>query len=623
MEMGIQRESDSSSRQFLHARDVRSLGMLVLVVVAAWCFATGKGISARWDMPSTYVDATYSDFLGMCGYLQSLHGWAALPYGPKVASDLAAPDTLNWNAIVTTDEAVQFVFSTLIRVFGLFTGFNLGVLLGHVAAAVTFYLVARTWLDAVPLWSFLGGLAFGLAPYLFAEAPHHITCQYCWHLPLFPVVWAWVATDSGLRWRSRRFWQACAIALVTGIQNPYYTLIFCQLTLLGGAVAAWREQSRAALLTAVAVVGVAAAGFFVGNVDTIAYRMTHGSGDSPIVAEREYKWMDIYGFKLVDMFIPWVTHHSQAFAKFGLAHRQASVLNDEEGCAYLGLLGIACLLFLVSVSMRALIEGRSKDVPHEVWWVLWIVLFFNTGGLNALIASFTGFTLFRTGIRYAVMILVIVLLFAVRRLSVWQRDCSDQQSPEMLQIAVPTAAAAACLLVLWDQVPRGPTTEQTALIEAVVESDRAFVHEMETALPEKAMVFQLPVMEGRPVRGVANWDHYRPSLYSQSLHWSNGALSGTKTLAWQQALQRRMFQGSNIHQELEQVRLNGDNVREAVDELRDKGFAAIYLNRNGFPDRGQSLMAACGELGYQKPPIVSAAGDLACIFLVDSAGKAP
>jgi hypothetical protein len=69
--------------------------------------------------------------------------------------------------------------------------------------------------------------------------------------------------------------------------------------------------------------------------------------------------MDIYGFKLVDLFIPPITHHSTSLAKFGLEHRQASVLNDEEGSGYLGLLGIGCLLFLVGTAVRAMVEGRA------------------------------------------------------------------------------------------------------------------------------------------------------------------------------------------------------------------------------------------------------------------------
>jgi len=343
--------------------------------------------------------------------------------------------------------------------------------------------------------------------------------------------------------------------------------------------------------------------------------MIRGSGDGPIVAERQYKWMDIYGFKVVDMFIPSFTHHSETFAKFGIAHRQASVLNDEEGCAYLGLLGICCLLALVAATGKSLLDGKLAAVPREAWWVLWIVLFFNTGGLNSLLAAFTGFTLFRTACRYSVVILVISLLYAVQRLSQWQRDAAARYPADLLRVGTLTAAIAACLLVIWDQVPRAPTAEKTEVIRKVVESDRQFVGNLQSRLPEKAMIFQLPVMDGTPLPGVPGSDHYRPYLHSTSLHWSNGALPGSKTLQWQQSVQQKLVTGATIDQQAQQVRFNIGNVRQAVDEMQRKGFAAIYVNRNGFPDRGKGLFDALLELGYDAPPIYSPAGDLACVVL--------
>ncbi|MFM8954029.1 MAG: hypothetical protein ACKOOF_13375, partial [Planctomycetaceae bacterium] len=496
--------------------------------------------------------------------------------------------------------------------------FNLALLFGHLAAAATFYFVATRWLRATPAWAFVGGLAFGLAPYLFAESPHHINCVYAWHIPLFPIVWTQVVSGQGLLWRSKSWWQALAIAFVTGLFFPYYTFVFCQLTLLGGAVLAWKQRARTTLLSAAAVVAAAAAGFFVGNLDTLTYRMVHGAGDGPIVAERQYKWMDIYGFKVVDMFIPSVTHHSETLAKFGLAHRQASVLNDEEGCAYLGLLGICCLLALVAATVRAFLDGKLAAVPIQAWWVLWIVLFFNTGGLNSLFAAFTGFTLFRTACRYSVVILVISLLYAVQRLSDWQRQAAGRYPADMLRIGTITAAIAACLLVIWDQVPRAPAAEQTTLVAKLVESDRAFVGKLQATLPDKGMIFQLPVMDGTPLPGVPASDHYRPYVYSASLHWSNGALPGSKTLQWQQSVQQKLVTGATVDQHAQQVRFNIGNVRQAVDEMRQKGFAAIYVNRNGFPDRGKGLFDALLEIGYDTPPIYSPAGDLACVVLGDS-----
>ena len=587
-------------------------GLLVLVSLA-WCVAYAKYTPSAWSLPTTYGDPVYADFLAGSALVKARSEGHLTPFGWKTIPDLGAPGVANWSETPTPDELLIFLFGVFASMFGLFAGFNVGVLVGHLAAAATFYLVARRWLKASPAWSFVGGLAFGLAPYLFTESPHHVNCQYAWHLPLFPIVWTWVATDPGLQWRSRRFWQSIAIGFVTGLQNPYYTFVFCQLTLLGGAVLAWRQRSRAALMPVAAVVAAAAAGFLASNLDTISYRMAHVAGEAPLVAERQYKWMDIYGFKVVDMFIPWITHHSEAFASFGLAHRQASVLNDEEGCAYLGLVGLGCLLFLVGRSARALAEGRAKDVPLAAWWVLWIVLFFNTGGLNSLIASFTGFTLFRTACRYSVMILVIVLLYAAQRLSAWQRTAETRLAPDILRIGMVTAASAACLLVLWDQVPRTPTAERTAQIARAVESDRSLVEKLEATLPPRAMVFQLPVTDGTPLPGIGGSDHFRPYLYSRDLHWSGNPSS--ETLKWQQAVQQTLVEGASVDQQAGQLRFVTANVRKAVDGMRGKGFAAIYVNRNGFPDRGKGLFDALLDIGYEKPPIYSSAGDLACIVL--------
>jgi hypothetical protein len=122
-------------------------------------------------------------------------------------------------------------------------------------------------------------------------------------------------------------------------------------------------------------------------------------------------------------------------------------------------------------------------------------------------------------------------------------------------------------------------------------------------------------MDGTPIAGVPSSDHYRPYLYGNRLRWTHGAQPGTKTLQWQQAVQQKLVTGATVDQQAQQVRFNLDNVRQAVDEMRAKGFAAIYVNRNGFPDRGKGLFDALLELGYDAPPTYSPAGDLACIAL--------
>ncbi len=589
--------------------------MVILgITILAWCTANDMWSMAAWSLPTIYLDPVYSDFIGTCSYLKAMATGDFLPFGWKLLPDIGAPQGANWTTIPTPDELLLGFFGLLAKIFGLFTGFNIGVLLGHLTAATAFYFVARTEGASNP-WAGVGALAFGLAPYLFAESPHHVNCLYAWHIPLFVPVWRWLATEHGAPFRSRRFWLAIGVGVLTGLQNPYYTFVFCQLTLLGAAFVAWRTRSAAALVPALAVIGAAAIAFAVSNLDTFTYRLFRDVANAPFITQREYRWMDIYGFKLVDLFVPYIRHHSDTLAKFGLAHRQASVLNDEEGCAYLGMIGIACLLWLVAVSIRAMAERRELAVPLAAWQVLWIVIMFNTGGLNSIIAAFTGFTLFRTACRYSIVVLAIVLLWAARRLTAWQQDAKKGLPSDTLQIATSTAAAGLCLLVLWDQVPRAPAPEQVATIARQVAADRDFVAAMESALPAKAMVFQLPVMDGSPLPGVPSSDHYRPYLYSHGLRFTMGATKGSESEVWQQAVQKQLLAGATLNQQTQQIQFNQNSVAAAVDEMRKRGFEAIYVNRNGFPDRGKGLEKSLLELGYLKPPIDSAAGDLVCIPL--------
>jgi hypothetical protein len=584
--------------------------VLVGVVALGWCMAQGKLTAEDWGYPTTYLEPVYADFIGWCRGPMAVAAGEYVPYA--------------WNPGVAVDDLLTGLFGVLVWLFGLFPGWNLGVLVGHLAASVTFFLVARRGFGIATPWAFVGGLAFGLAPYQFAQQPHHINCQYIWHLPFFPLVWKWIATGTDLRFGSRRFWQAAAIGFVTGLQNPYFSNVFCQLVLVCGAVRAWQVQAWPALKPAVLVVATVMLAFLVSTGDTIAHRFwprpavaAAGSGSSPLVAEREYKWMDIYGLKLVDLFIPPVTHHSKELALFGRNHRAASILSDEEGSGYLGLLGIGCLLFLVGVAVRAMVEGRAEDVPLEAWWGLWIVVMFTTGGLNAIIAAFTGFTLFRTAIRYSVVLLLLALLYVGQRLTAWQVSASERLTTGLVRGVTVAATLLGSALVLWDQLPRTPTAEQRAAIAEAVDSDRAFVAAMEAALPlaadgSKPMVFQLPVLGGPGRPKIPSSHHVRPYLYSHNLHYSSGA--GGDALRWQREVERQLFRGAQRGDQQQATVLYEANVRQAIAMLRQRGFAAIYVNRAGYDDRAAGLEAMLRQLGLTGI-IESDRGDLLCVPL--------
>lgn len=100
-----------------------------------------------------------------------------------------------------------------------------------------------------------------------------------------------------------------------------------------------------------------------------------------------------------------------------------------------------------------------------------------------------------------------------------------------------------------------------------IEADRAWVKEVESALPAGSLVFQLP-----PHLAMANadyalhreYDHAIGYLFSRSLCWSWGYLPGFQQERWD--------------------RLSQLTPREQLKQLHGEGFAAVWLDRYGYVD---------------------------------------
>jgi len=56
------------------------------------------------------------------------------------------------------------------------------------------------------------------------------------------------------------------------------------------------------------------------------------------------------------------------------------------------------------------------------------------------------------------------------------------------------------------------------------------------------------------------------------------------------------------------------SLEDAVKKLRELGFLAILINRNGFPDKAKGFLQSLSTLGHSQL-IESPAGDLVCVVL--------
>jgi len=572
-------------------KEIVHITLLLVLAVACWCYFTGRTSVRAWQVPLEYgMKGADGDAQGVLAYFKAAQEGDFHPVGIIKASRLSAPYQAAWSDVPIVEKWEYYLPGVLARFVGLFAAANASIMAAQVLACLCFYLVARL-MNCKWWWAFAGGLVFGFSQFAMARSLHHMNVTHFWYVPFCVLIADWTTRNEMGDSRGQRYAFALFASFYMGTLNPYYTNMFLQLVLLGAFYQYFRQGWKP-VLQAAGIVGASALGFLVMNLDTFAYHLKHGSNPGGLV--RPYIWLELSALKFVDMLVPPPDHPLFGWmgqAYYGLPGKAGMVAFPCEvpPSCYLGLLGLGCLLWLAIVSVRRLVAEPGRNLPVEAWQVLWILAYSAVGGLNCL-AGVLGVNLFRSSTRYCIFILPILLLFAIKRLSKKRMD-----------IEVGIAAAGICALVaLWDQTP--PVAEAEAAITevaTVVDSDREFAQKIEARLPKGAMVFQIPIMEypESPAPGMPSYDHFRPYLHSKDLRFSFGGIKGRPWLEWQKDL------GQQKH-----------SFQDIVRAVESYGFAAVYVSRNGFQDKGEAILQAFKQLGYTEV-IENKLGDLFCVMI--------
>lgn len=588
MDAGPEMQGSCLRKLAMLRADIICALVLAVIAILTWCSVYNRWSRETWRIPLSYTESREkADAIWALAGIKAARDGHVWPFQFTDIPELGTPYVANWDDFPSAEKLLTTFPGVLARFIGIFAAANMAVMVGCILATVSFFAACRL-LGYSRIWSFAGALVFGFARYGFAHELHHYTLGYFWHVPLGLVVCRWVATGEGIDFRERRFIFAVVIAFLTGIQNVYYTNMFAQFVLFGGLVQ-WRRRGWRASLPAAIIIGVAASGFFLMNLSTFLYHHYHGPNTGAVI--RAYKWLEIFSLKMVDLVVPPPDHHLPLFARFGAWHALGAVLplGELPPAGYIGLVGIAALLWLAAHSVRRVVD-HSK-MPFEAWLVLWIILYSTVGGLNGVIGSF-GFVLFRATCRYVIFILCIVLMFAVKRLS----------SVKFKGALTPYLAALFIVsLAIWDQTPPTVTFEDLETTARAMASDRRFTMKMEKMLPANAMVFQFPVMNfpESSVPGVNPYDHFRPYLYSTHLRFSFGSEKGRPRELWQSEIERM-------------------NPAQMVEQLEKYGFSAIYVNRGGLNENGDRFLQALNEAAGGGGMIESDAHDMVCVILKPS-----
>ncbi len=554
--------------------------LLAAIAAVIWIAHHERWTLASWQLPTDY----YVDAQETLARLKAASEGDILPLRPQVIERLGAPFGAHWNAYPTPDKPLMLLLGGLVHVVGLYAAANLGLLLAQVSSTLAFYGVAR-WLRCRWEWAAALALLFSFTYQTVHRGLSHYSLVFTWTVPVgLGVVWL-VAGSHRLAWRRPGAWGCLAAGVALGVSNPYN--LFFWLQLLGWALV-WQwlgARRRPNLQIGAATLAVAGLAFAV--VQAEAWLHVEDTGALPLLA-RNYAGTEMYALKAVEMFIPPAYHSWDWLSFFGHRYTRWSGWRGEAFLPYLGLVGIAGFVWLALVALRRIAQRRS--VPGQALSIGWILAYASIGGVTNLLALYAGLQVFRATNRAAIFVVAIVLFFVAVRLSrlsgAW---------PAWLRLA---AAALVAGVGVGEQLPRREPAADTQAIAAAVAGDRAFGRELEAALPAGAKIFQLPVLgfpEVATPHQLNDYEHFRPYLASDTLQFSYGAAKYRARSRWQRDL-------------------DGRPMAEVVPRLEAYGFAALYLNRKGYADRGEGALRELAALGYTRR-IESPAGNQVAVLL--------
>lgn len=510
----------------------------------------------------------------------------------------------------------DLIYDIFIAVVGLFTknvgiGFNLYLLAVPFANALAAYCVFRCF-DLRRVLSVALALTYGLCPYVQQRLGGHIMLAAAEFVPFSILLCLWCAEDLTFNrprrgfWRDKRSWASLVMAFcIANNSGGYYAYFTCFLLCVVALCLLLRDGKLDRIVPALVTIGE-----IIGFTLTILLPMVWGAliGVGSTVTNGSYRsptGADIYGLRISSLLLSpngygWGKLAEWLGRYFHFLAVDENPMFNENSMGYLGIVGIfGFLLVLVLLFKTHDWQGGLTERP-TLADRLWVLGRMTVASL--LLATIAGFgpiigivvTFLRGYNRISVLVVFMALLAAGLVFEEGLRRCKNQSLRRFYALA----AALALLLGygFWEQ--QGLFTPKYEAVQTTWYQDDDFMHQVEAAAGENAVLFQLPYMKAFENGSVENmWDYtlLRGPLHSKTLCFSYGGA----------------YDGANDLWYRETAALSP---AACAAELRRQGVAGIYLDLDGYPaaDRDATLAAYTDAAGCGTDSVIRSTGGTLC-----------
>ncbi len=486
------------------------------------------------------------------------HGWwwsNQMLSAPSTFHALAFPSNTN------VDQFIVFIISRFTHSIGLCI--NLTWIFMLILSGLT-----ATWclrkIGIAGNAAIVAGVLFAISPYaLYRQIDHFSLVTYLVPFPAVAALLLITGRPPDPWWRgSVGLLAGCALL---GFNYVYYAFFGSFLLVVASLTGYFNWRDKRILLagaTSVALIGLCT----LLNLAPSLY-VWHEEGKPIIIRDKVPAEAEVYGLKLRQLVSPVFGSSFPPFRRWTQKEAEAQFPLETENMVsrlgFVGTLGFLGVLGALFVRERACRSTAGQVLLGSGQLTLAAVLLGTLGGFGSL------FNLLVTPeIRAYNRICAFLMFFALVAVAL----ALDRRWMHGRWLGRATLCLVLAIGILdQTQALRGLNLAQTD-IRSQSQQVQVIVQQLERALPDRAMVYQLPFTTYLNETGTARmkaYDHLRPYLVSRTIHWSYPALSNLQ-VNWQ----RRISQ------------LDAEHLAR---QLASGGFAAILVDRYGYTDGGKEI----------------------------------
>jgi phosphoglycerol transferase len=445
---------------------------------------------------------------------------------------------------------------------------NIYFVVGYPLAFLSAYVVTRKF-DISRTLSFVSGMVYAFLPFHIQRFSHLF---FTWYFvaPLFFLVSIKLYENRIFDKGKFVIAKAKLIALVgfLSLFGVYYVLFGAIVIATTIIVQITKKGAGRSVMFGLYSLFALFFGLFVCVLPSLVYRLKNGVNETAVL--RSSGEAEVYGLKLIQLLLPRAQHRISSLGTLNGSYSSSRPLVNENITSSIGFIcavGFLVLLLFQVFRFKTLCRVKFFQFLGPISLVLF--LFGTIGGLGSLFSSvitgdIRGWN--RISIFIAFASLIGIVSVSEHVLS-WIR--------KMWSIELKYVCSALLLVVVYVDQMNGFCVTCNSDAQITYLQDDVFFKRLEEVLPKNAAVYQLPFMsypEAPPLNKLDGYGQFSGYLHTDNLRWSYGLIKGRE--------------GDNFYRMLSSL-----SQIDQVAILKRLGFHAVYVDRDGYEDNGEEVVA--------------------------------